>query len=250
MTIPSSDDLLSEQRAYYAARAPEYDEWWQRRGPHALGAAEHADWDQQVAEVERALDAFGPTGSVLELAGGTGWWTRRLAASAERLTVVDASAETLALNRARVGRGDVRYVTADLFAWQPEETYDVVFFSFWLSHVPRERFGAFWSLVGSCLAPGGRAFFVDSRIDTVVGQRSRRDSWGLGGRPDLQRRRLRDGSQYRVVKVFYEPDELTGLLRREGFSSEVWGTRSFLFGAAAPVPGDHPGASAPPDAIG
>jgi hypothetical protein len=32
---------------------------------------------------------------------------------------------------------------------------------FWLSHVPLERFGAFWSLVDECLAPGGRVFFVD-----------------------------------------------------------------------------------------
>jgi hypothetical protein len=29
--------LLAEQRAYYEARAPEYDEWWQRRGRFDLG---------------------------------------------------------------------------------------------------------------------------------------------------------------------------------------------------------------------
>ena len=27
------DDLLAEQRSFYRARAPEYDEWWRRRGP-------------------------------------------------------------------------------------------------------------------------------------------------------------------------------------------------------------------------
>ena len=28
----ADDELLTEQRAYYERRAPEYDEWWQRRG--------------------------------------------------------------------------------------------------------------------------------------------------------------------------------------------------------------------------
>ena len=41
------------------------------------------------------------------------------------------------------------------FLGQPQRTYDVVFFSFWLSHVPRHRFSAFWSLVHTCLAPSG-----------------------------------------------------------------------------------------------
>ena len=30
--VHHDDDLLREQRRFYRARAPEYDEWWQRRG--------------------------------------------------------------------------------------------------------------------------------------------------------------------------------------------------------------------------
>ncbi len=115
--------------------------------------------------MDAALDVFGPTGDVLELAGGTGWWTQRLARTADRLTVVDSSPEALALNRERVGRPDVRYDVANLFAWRPDSFYDVVFFSFWLSHVPRTRFGDFWSLVRSCLVPSGRVFLIDNRDD-------------------------------------------------------------------------------------
>ena len=68
--------------------------------------------------MDDALDSFGATGSVLELAGGTGWWTERLARTADRLTVVDSSPEVLAINQERVGRSDVNYVVADLFDWQ------------------------------------------------------------------------------------------------------------------------------------
>ena len=143
----SDEDLLSEQRSYYQARAPEYDEWWQRRGRYDRGEEELLEWQRQVAVVDDALASFGATGSVLELAGGTGWWTERLARTADRLTVVDSSPEVLALNQGRVGRSDVNYVVADLFDWQGDSHYDVVFFSFWLSHVPRSRFGEFWSLL-------------------------------------------------------------------------------------------------------
>ncbi len=163
----NDDDLLAEQRSYYRARAPEYDEWWQRRGRYDRGEEQLLEWQRQVAVVDDALTSFGAKGSVLELAGGTGWWTERLARTADRLTVVDSSPEVLALNQERVGRSDVNYVVEDLFDWQADSKYDAVFFSFWLSHVPRARFGEFWSLVHSCLTPSGRAFLIDNRNDPV-----------------------------------------------------------------------------------
>jgi hypothetical protein len=69
----NDDDLLAEQRSYYWARAPEYDEWWQRRGRYDRGEEQRLEWQRQVAVVDDALTSFGAKGSVLELAGGTGW---------------------------------------------------------------------------------------------------------------------------------------------------------------------------------
>lgn len=227
-------DLLAEQRAYYRARAPEYDEWWQRRGRYDRGADEQAEWDRQIAVLDRALADFAATGRVLELAGGTGWWTERLARTADELTVVDASAETLEQNRARVGRADVTYVEADLFDWRPDQRHDVVFFSFWLSHVPRWRFAEFWSLVRDCLAPGGRAFLIDNRDDPQPTSPAK-DPSIFRYEPDLHRRRLADGTEWRVVKVMYEPDELNALLEAEGWTPRIDATRWFVYGSAAPA---------------
>lgn len=225
--------MLEEQRRYYRARAPEYDQWWQRRGRYDRGdAGAVLEWDRQV-EVVDAAASFDPSGDVLELAGGTGWWTQRLARVAERLTVVDAAPETIALNRDRVGRPDVDYVVADLFDWSPERTFDVVFFSFWLSHVPRSRFAAFWSLVRSCLTPDGRVFLIDNRADPVP-QPDVKDPYVVDYRPDLHLRRLDDGSEYRVVKVMYEPDELASLIGAEGWHTHLDATRWFIFGSASP----------------
>jgi demethylmenaquinone methyltransferase/2-methoxy-6-polyprenyl-1,4-benzoquinol methylase len=220
--------LLAEQRAYYDARAPEYDEWWQRRGRFDAGPESAGEWGREVARVEAALEAFEATGNVLELAGGTGWWTSRLARTAARLTVVDSSRESLELSRERVHRPDVEYLVADLFAWRPRTAYDVVFFSFWLSHVPRSRFSAFWSLVRSCLAPAGRVFLIDNRREQPGPNVIRRDA-------DLELRRVDDGREFRVIEVFYEPEELEALLGEEGWTARVEGTRGFVFGDARPA---------------
>jgi SAM-dependent methyltransferase len=227
----NDEDLLAEQRLFYRARAPEYDEWWQRTGRYDRGKSQLLEWQRQVATVEDSLDSFGVKGKVLELAGGTGWWTQRLSQTADRLTVVDASPEALALNRERVGRSDVTYVVADLFDWQPDATYDVVFFSFWLSHVPRTRFREFWSLVHSCLHASGRVFLIDNRNDPV-GDPTASDPYVIKYDTDLHLRRIRDGSQYRVVKVMYEPGELKSLIAAEGWSVEIDSTRWFIFGSA------------------
>ncbi len=181
--------------------------------------------------MDAALASFGATGSVLELAGGTGWWTERLARTADSLTVVDSSPEVLALNQERVGRADVNYVVADLFDWQADSHYDVVFFSFWLSHVPRARFSDFWSLLRSCLTPSGRAFLIDNRNDPRPGVTSK-DPFVLKYDTDLHVRRLMDGSEHRVVSVMYEPGELQSLIEGEGWKAEIQATRWFIFGSA------------------
>jgi len=228
------DGVLADQRAYYRARVPEYDEWWQRRGRYDHGPELGAQWARQVAQIADALDAFGAGGDVLEMAGGTGWWTRWLARTAGRLTVLDASPEALDLNRARVCRDDVEYVVADVFSWRPPKTYDVVFFSFWLSHVPRARFSAFWSLVRSCVAPGGRVFLVDNRRD-MHRSAGTEDAYVIDRGADLDLRRLHDGRTYRVVEIFYEPDELQSLLGEHGWAATIEATHWFVFGRAAPA---------------
>ena len=225
--------LLADQRSFYQARAPEYDQWWQRRGRYDDGPEDAAEWNRQTQRVAQAVDTFGPVGDVLELAAGTGWWTQHLARTAGTLTVVDSSRETLRINRERVARPDVTYLVADIFGWRPDRRYDTVFFSFWLSHVPRPLFEKFWALVGSCLRPDGRAFLIDNRRDPT---RIAQDPYIVDEADDVQRRRLSDGSEHRVVKVFYEPDQLTQRLRQLGWAADLAGTSRFIYGSVVPEP--------------
>jgi len=201
MSSPAeSDRLLAEQIAYYRAIALEYEH-------HTIpGPGEE--------ELAAALDEFQPTGDVLELACGPGTWTERLLHHATSVTAVDAAPEMLARANARVGDDRVRFVQADLFAWMPDRRYDVIFFSFWISHVPLDRFDAFWSLVADCLQPAGRVFFIDDAYRTP-------DELIQGESSSTIRRRLNDGTPYLAVKVPHRPADLEDRLRRLGWEITV-----------------------------
>jgi demethylmenaquinone methyltransferase/2-methoxy-6-polyprenyl-1,4-benzoquinol methylase len=223
------DPLLDEQIAYYRARAPEYDEWFLRQGRYDLGEEQNARWRGELEEVVRALASLGPRGRVLELAGGTGFWTELLVRTADELTVVDASPESLRINRRRVGDPCVRYLEADLFTWRPDQAYGAVVFAFWLSHVPPERFNGFWDLVASCLAPGGRVLFVDNLNPSSTAHDHRRLQPG----EVTVTRALNDGREFRIYKLFYRPDELARLLESRGWRTDVRATSTyFLYGQA------------------
>lgn len=209
------DQLLAEQIAYYRARAPEYEAGADEL--LGLGGGE---------ELRRALDAFRPEGHVLELACGIGWWTERLLQGAESVTALDAAPEMLARAAARIRDNPrVRFVEADLFRWQPDRRYDVVFFGFWLSHVPLERFKAFWSLVADCVAPGGRVFFADDAYRTS-------DELIEGRSSPVIQRRLLDGTPFRAVKVPHTSEALEELLRELGWDIEVHRTSGAFFWGA------------------
>jgi len=220
--------LLAEQLEYYRKRAPEYDEYFERRGRYDEGEERNRRWFEEVGEVRAALAGFDPRGDVLELAAGTGWWTQELLLHADRLTALDGAPEALAVNRDRLGADPrVDYVVADIFRWTPERRYDVVFFGFWLSHVPPELFDRFWERVRACLRPGGRVFFVDSRQPSTAAARARR------GDGEVTVRRLNDGREFRVVKVFYAPAPLEARLRGLGWEAEVRATDTyFVYGRA------------------
>jgi demethylmenaquinone methyltransferase/2-methoxy-6-polyprenyl-1,4-benzoquinol methylase len=229
MATNDSSNALRKQLDYYRARAAEYDQWWLRQGRYDRGATLNAQWFSEAAVVSSALSSLAPLGRVLELACGTGIWTEQLLPLATGVTALDGAAETLAFNARRLCSSRVRYIEADLFQWQPSEQFDTVFFGFWLSHVPPERFAGFWRLVRSCLAPEGRVFFVDSRPEqaaTAIDQQSSKTE------TIRQRRRLNDGRWFQIYKIYYNPDRLTKHLRMLGWRFDIRQTeRYFIYGS-------------------
>jgi 2-polyprenyl-3-methyl-5-hydroxy-6-metoxy-1,4-benzoquinol methylase len=223
--------ILQQQIAYYQARASEYDEWFLRQGRYDRGTEMNSQWFQEVEQVRSALDQFKPYGQILEIACGTGLWTQRLSEQAEQITVIDAVGEVLTLNQQRLKSARVKYVQANIFEWHPKEQYDVVFFSFWLSHVPEEYFESFWRMVRRATKPGGRVFFVDSKYEPTS---TARDHQLREKQSETILRRLNDGREYEIVKIFYEKDDLEKRLNQIGWKAEVKETgHYFIYGECA-----------------
>ena len=215
--------LIREQVEYYRRRAPEYDDWFFQRGRYDEGAARRSRWQAEIEAARTRLRSLGEVDDALELACGTGLWTGHLLRQARRLTAVDASPEAIELALERV-RHDPRVVfeVADLFAYRPVQRYDLVSFTFWLSHVPPERIGGFFDLLRGCLRPGGRLFAVD-------GAQTRDKRTSADG---LQARDLADGSTFRIVKRYYGKAELEALFAEHGFRAEVTLTPSLWVAVA------------------
>ena len=218
-------NILEEQLTYYRARAPEYDEWFTRTGRYDRGPEHRAEWFSEVATLEVALEPVVSGKQVLELACGTGRWTKHLARWAASTLAVDAAPEALQINQNKIRAANVEYLEVDLFSWRPDKTFDVVFFSFWLSHIPPQRFAPFWQTVRLALKPDGYVFFMDSLFEqasTAVDHR-------MIDRSGFASRKLNDGREFRIVKVFYDPNILEQRLHKDGWQGWVRTTGKFFF---------------------
>jgi len=207
----STTEIVESQKRFYDLRAPDY-----LTGAPSDRLRAGSETGIPASERRAIVDDLRIAGTVLELGCGPGGFTRELARHARVVTAVDSSPAMLARNRNEVDQPNVRYVEADVFAWAPDGQYDVVFFGFLLSHIPPARLAAFWNLVGRCLGPDGRVAFVDeddrgAHVDDV------RD---CNGTPTA-RRKLADGREFDIVKVFWNPSKLTMTLRDLGWNVDV-----------------------------
>ncbi|GAB2835456.1 hypothetical protein GCM10027176_44740 [Actinoallomurus bryophytorum] len=187
-----SDRRWDEQVAYYRRRAGEYD-------ATAYGALPDAG-----DRIGALVDRLRPSGDVLEIACGTGMWTRHLAVHARTLTVIDSAPEMVTLARRRAP--GATFLVADVLDWTPPRRFDTVFFAFWLSHVPTSAFDRFWSVVRAALSEDGRVIVVDDQPTAAD------EETYVAGSAEVVERRLEDGSRHRLIKLPRGPGELTARL--------------------------------------
>lgn len=198
-----SDEVLADQVDYYRRRAGEYD------------ATAYGDVAAARVRIARLVGQMRPAGRVLEIACGTGLWTEALAELADTVTAIDAAPEAVEIARDRVRSANVSFEVVDVFSWDPDARFDVIFFSAWLSHVPASRVEGFWHSLRGLLAEDGRVLFIDEHVD------ERGKEAYLPGRDEIVERRLRDGSTFRVIKNFVDPDRLELRLRRLGWDCTI-----------------------------
>ena len=184
--------ILDQQMTYYRKRAQEYDE--------TTGQTE--ELQRAFVQARALLQQQAPVEQILELACGTGTWTRALLPLGRELTAIDASPEMLSLARQKVGNAVVQFQQADLFQWQPSQQYDLVFFANWVSHVPPQRLDAFLGTVARAVRPGGSLALVDQYAplpeDREIVVRDAEEG------AIYAKRSLLNGQTFLIVKVFYD----------------------------------------------
>jgi demethylmenaquinone methyltransferase/2-methoxy-6-polyprenyl-1,4-benzoquinol methylase len=222
---PAADAMV----AYYEARAAEYDDWYLRRGRYSHGPIHDTAWNAELDGAGTWLDGLPIRGEIVELAAGTGWWSPLLASQGE-LSIYDAAEAPLDRARERLLAHRLRAHIHVRDAWaEPDRQVDWLFCGFWLSHVERDRTVDFLELARRWLKPGGTFAFIDSLPDPASGATDHPTNVG-----DTSIRRLADGREFTIVKVFREPAELEAALRTAGFEDVAVTTtgRFFVFGSA------------------
>ena len=196
---PTSEGSL---RAYYAARAPEYDAIYRK-----------PERQTDLRAMEKWIAAKFTGARVLEIACGTGYWTQFIAPVALHVTALDAARETLAIAEARVAGTNVDFVVGD--AYDPPRTAncDAAFCGFWFSHVPRARQREFVKALNAALQPGARIVMLDNRY--VEGSSTPVSEHDADGN-SYQARKLANGSTHLVLKNFPTEAELRALVADGG----------------------------------
>ena len=215
---------------YYEARAGEYDDWYLRRGRYAHGPIHDTAWNAELDAAGTWLDGLPISGRIVELAAATGWWSPLLVGKGE-LWLSDTSPAALERARERLLAHGLRAHLHVRDAWaEPEgDPAGALFAGFWLSHVERDRTADFLALAQRWLSPGGRLALIDSLPDPQSGAVDHAAATG-----DRSVRRLADGREFTIVKVFRTPDELAAALRDAGFDDVAVATtgRFFLLATA------------------
>jgi SAM-dependent methyltransferase len=215
---------------YYAARAPEYDDWYLRKGRYERGPIHDAAWNAELDAAGTWLDRLPFDGRIVELAAGTGWWSPLLASKGE-LWLYDAAEAPLERARERLLAHTLRAHIHVRDAWAAPEgdPADALFAGFWLSHVARDRTVAFLETARRWLRPGGRIALIDSLPDPQSGARDHPVPVD-----DLAVRRLEDGREFTILKVYRVADEIREALTIAGFEGiEVTTTGRFFILATA-----------------
>jgi demethylmenaquinone methyltransferase/2-methoxy-6-polyprenyl-1,4-benzoquinol methylase len=177
-------------RAYYDARAREYDDWWLGRGLYA--DRDRPGWHEEVERLCEVVAGLAPA-RVLDVACGTGFLTRHLRGE---VVGVDQSPAMVAVASARVP--EARVVEGDAVPLPfADGEFDRVFTGHFYGHLiegERERF------VAEARRVAAELVVVDSALRDGVDP----EQW--------QERVLNDGTRHRVYKRYFRGTELAAEL--------------------------------------
>lgn len=177
-------------KAYYDARAPEYDDWVYGTGLFA--ERDRPGWHEEREQLQAALEAL-PPATTLDVACGTGWMTQHLPGA---ITGIDASESMLEIARERVPHGE--FLVGDALSLPfPDGSFERLVTGHFYGHLEE---GERMRFLGEARRVASEVVVVDSALhDGVVAR-------------EWQERVLSDGSRWEVFKRYFTGEELAAEL--------------------------------------
>ncbi len=187
---------------YYRARAREYEWIYYRDDP-----ARQSELDDEADRLARLVEGK----TVLELACGTGYWTRVMSLTASGIVASDVAPEMLTEARKKEYQCSVSFVQADMYE-SPfgRECFDLVALGFWFSHQPRQDYEQLFQALVRPLKKDGLIWMVDNNpaAEWPLETSHRQDAYGN----NYKQRTLSDGQSYVVLKNYFSQAELEEIL--------------------------------------
>jgi demethylmenaquinone methyltransferase/2-methoxy-6-polyprenyl-1,4-benzoquinol methylase len=197
----------TNMRAYYSERAAYYDRVY---------AIPERQSDLRLLE-SRVVETF-RSSNLLEIACGTGYWTRLISPVANHITATDISSEVIEIARQRENCESVNFRIEDAFSMNLNPGYfDSLFSGLWISHITCQALRGFIEHAHQFLAPGSKVVFIDN---------SRRQCEELpivhtdGAGNTYQDRELDDGSRHRILKNFPDASALESAIEGIGVNPQ------------------------------
>ncbi len=186
--------------SYYKDRAAEYEKIYskpERQNDLLAGAA--------------MLQTIFSEKNVLEIACGTGYWTEKIAATANQVLATDINDAVIEIAKSKTyDPASITFQVADLYALNAPEKFEHLFGGFIWSHIKLEDLGAFLDAVESLVEPGGIIVFMDNNY--VEGSNLPVTHTDDAGNT-YQTRNLEDGTQHLVLKNFPSESFIRDLLK-------------------------------------
>ncbi len=189
---------------YYRARAPEYEQIYYRDVPLRR---------QEIEDCCQYLEQIAKNKVVLDLACGTGYWTKVAANSAKEVIATDIAGEMIVQARQKEYHAPVSFAVSDIY--QPPflpDSFDLVILGFWLSHEPKQNHAKLFDAITYPLKPNGHIWMIDNNPPAECPQRDSMGSDEYGN--NFKIRKLSNGDEFQILKNYFSKAELEEILSK------------------------------------
>jgi ubiquinone/menaquinone biosynthesis C-methylase UbiE len=186
---------------YYCNRAPEYEQIYYRDNPERR---------QEIDDEVSFLKELCTGKDVLDIACGTGYWTKHISETAASIVACDISDEMITQAQQKHYHCPVQFIRSNLnqLPFIPN-SFDIVILGFWFSHHPRQDYKTLFNSISNPLKAGCPIWMIENNPPA---EGSVNNSHHIDNQGNNYKKRLLDNSEeFIILKNYFKKDELTAI---------------------------------------